>query len=71
MLKDLNRFADWRDQYRMDIHAVAVAVTETYARRVLKLKRSEPLVFRGLVLTCIGSKRWRQEQRWEWTRWDT
>lgn len=38
------------------------AVTERWARRRLELNKDEPLVYRGLALRCIGSKRWRDRQ---------
>jgi hypothetical protein len=36
---------------------------EQYARRKLRLKKDEPLVYRGLQLRCIGSKLWRERQQ--------
>lgn len=42
--------------------ATTVEVTERYARRVLHLKESEPMVYQGLRLYCIGSKKWRRMQ---------
>lgn len=43
--------------------AITVEVTEQYARRVLHIKRKEPLIWRHIPLTCIGSKRWREKQQ--------
>lgn len=57
----LDKFADYRDISRPSIKEATVAVTETYARRRLKLKKYQPLVYRGLSLRCIGSKQWRDE----------
>ena len=62
---ELERFADYRDRAQLAIDSAAVAVTEKYARRVLKVKKPEPLVYRGLRLRCIGSKRWRDENQGE------
>lgn len=61
-LHTLNRFADYRDISRPSIHKATIAVTERYARRVLKLRKREPMVYRGLALTCIGSPQWRLRQ---------
>jgi len=66
-LVTLHRFADWRDHAKSPINTATVEVTERYARRKLRLRKSEPLVFRGLCLKCIGSKAVRQEadqRRW-------
>lgn len=59
-VKLLREFADYRDKGRPSIDVATVAVTEPYARKVLKVKKDEPLVYRGLRLRCIGSKRWRE-----------
>lgn len=59
----LAKFADYRDISRPSITEATVAVTEQYARRKLRLKKDEPLVYRGLQLRCIGSKLWRERQQ--------
>jgi hypothetical protein len=58
-LKILNDFARYREVSRPSITTATIAVTERYARRVLRLKKADPLVYRGLELKCVGSKRWR------------
>jgi N-acetylglucosamine kinase-like BadF-type ATPase len=58
-LKTLNEFADYRDRASLSITEATVSVTEKYARRLLKIKKDEPLSYRGLTLKCIGSARWR------------
>lgn len=58
-MKDLKNFADWRDQFRPQITSATIEVTEDYARRKLKLKKKDTLVYRGLRLRCIGSRAWR------------
>jgi hypothetical protein len=63
----LDRFAEYRDTARPSIDKATVAVTETYCRRTLGLRKDDPLMYRGLQLTCIGSKRWREEN-WDWRR---
>jgi hypothetical protein len=57
----LDEFATWRDANRPDITVATVAVRASTVRKALKLKKDEPLVFRGLAIRCIGSKRWRLE----------
>lgn len=42
-------------------HAV-LNVTEKTARRRLNIKKPEPLIYKGMTLKCIGSKRWRYKQ---------
>lgn len=58
----LTQFAQWRDSNRRSIKTATVAVTEPYARRVLGVKKNEPLEFKGLRLKCIGSRAWRSNQ---------
>jgi hypothetical protein len=60
-IKNLNKFADYIAVSKPSINHATVDVTERYARKTLKVKKDEPLVFRGLTLTCRGSKRWRAE----------
>lgn len=43
---------------------ITVGVTEQTARRRLKLKRTEPIIWRGIPLNCIGSTAWRR-RIWE------
>lgn len=67
-LSTLKKFAEWRDLNRPSISNATVEVTEKHARRALHIPKGEPLVWRGLSLRCIGSKRWRAdraEERWE------
>lgn len=59
-LRHLREFADYRDAAKLPIEAATVAVTERYARRTLRLKKDQPLVYRGLNLHCVGSPRWRE-----------
>lgn len=54
----LKEFATYRETARPEIDVATVAVTERYARRVLGLAKDAPLVYRGLTLKCIGSRRW-------------
>jgi hypothetical protein len=61
-VKLLREFADYRDKGRPSIDTATVAVTEKYARKVLGVKKDEPLVYRGLRLRCIGSKLWRDRR---------
>lgn len=56
----LRRLLAWRQDTQSRIAGVTVEVTENYARRVLKLHKRDPLVYRGLELRCIGSRRWRE-----------
>jgi len=59
----LDRFARWREKYCPSITKVTVAVRESTARRILKIKKRHPLVYRGLELRCIGSPLWRKENQ--------
>lgn len=45
---------------RFSVNRITLAVSEKYARRVLKIKKGEPLVWHGIPLNCIGSARYRQ-----------
>lgn len=49
----------WR---RPAIAHATVPVTEGWARRVLGLGKDDVLVYRGVALTCIGSRAWRARQ---------
>jgi siroheme synthase len=57
----LDRFADWRDKSNPAITEATVSVREATARRVLRLKKGDPLIYRGLSIRCVGSPRWRRE----------
>jgi len=61
----LDQFATYRETARPSIDKATVSVTEAYCRRKLRLRKKDPLVYRGLTLTCIGSKKWREEN-WDW-----
>lgn len=41
------------------IDQATVAVLPSTARRTLKIKKADPIVYRGVTLKCIGSKGWR------------
>jgi hypothetical protein len=58
----LDKFATYRDSARPSINRATVAVTERYARKKLGIKKDEPLIYRGLTLQCVGSKRWRERR---------
>lgn len=55
----LRRLLSWRQHSGSRMAGVTVEVTERYARRVLRLHKRDPMVYRGLELRCIGSRRWR------------
>lgn len=57
----LAEFAAWRDANRPDIATVTVAVRTETVRRALRLSKKDPLVFRGLAIRCLGSRKWRLE----------
>lgn len=58
-IEALNKFADYRDVTAPHITTATIDVTEKYVRRKLRLKKKDPLVYRGLVLTCRGSRSYR------------
>lgn len=58
-IEALNHFANYRDISSPSINHATVDVTEKYARRRLKIGKKSPLVYRGLVLTCRGSRSYR------------
>lgn len=60
-IQELDQFVDYVATARPSIKTVTVAVRERTARRALKLKKCEPLAYKGLELRCIGSKRWRSD----------
>lgn len=57
----LDEFAEWCAKHRPDIKSATIHVTASTARRKLKIKKNDPLVYRGLTLRCIGSKRYRNK----------
>ncbi len=59
---ELDEFTNYIATARPSIRTATVAVTEKTARKVLKLKKKDPLEYKGLTLKCVGSKRWRNEQ---------
>jgi hypothetical protein len=62
-LTDLRDFADYAEKSGRTVRTAAISVTERYARRVLRLKKSAPLEFRGIALRATGSKRWRSQHQ--------
>jgi hypothetical protein len=60
----LDRFADWRDKNRPSINSATVSARTATVRRMLKIKKDQPLVYRGLALRCIGSKAWRDKNQY-------
>lgn len=59
---ELDRFIDAVKENGLNLHSAAVAVLEKTVRRRLKIKKPDPLVYRGMQLRCFGSKRWRNKQ---------
>lgn len=59
--RDVDKLVDYVAVSRPSVDTVTVAVTEKTARRALKLKKKDPLVYRGMSLRCIGSRRYRLE----------
>jgi hypothetical protein len=57
----LDRFADWREASNPRVQSATIAAREATVRRALRIKKAEPLVYRGLTLRCVGSTRWRYE----------
>jgi hypothetical protein len=57
----LDRFADWRESSNPQVRSATIAAREATVRRALRIKKAEPLVYRGLTLRCVGSARWRYE----------
>jgi hypothetical protein len=57
----LDRLANWRDVSNPRVVSATVAAREATVRRALRIKKAEPLVYRGLTLRCVGSKRWRAD----------
>jgi hypothetical protein len=62
-IKDLDRFIDYVKTAKPSINRATVDVTERYARQKLKMKKADPLIYKGLTLSCRGSKRWRYENQ--------
>jgi hypothetical protein len=63
VIKELDRFADWREQHRPDITTTAVCVSPDTLRKVLRkktgqpFKADEPMIYRGLTIRCIVPKK--------------
>lgn len=62
-LTQLDRFIDFVEQSRPSITNIAVDVLPKTARRRLKLKAKDPIIYRGRVLDCRGSKVYRDRHR--------
>lgn len=56
----LDRFCDYREVSSPSVTHATFDVIERTARKVLRLKKRDPLIYRGLALTCRGSRAWRQ-----------
>lgn len=47
---------------RFGVPRITIAVTEKTCRRVLKLKKDQPLAWNGIPLNCIGSAAYRKRK---------
>lgn len=56
----LEAFIDWCEKHHSGIKTIAIPVRTTTCRQILKLKKKEPLIYRGIALVPIGSTRWRR-----------
>lgn len=56
---DLDRIVEFNKISGNKLSHATVAAVEKTVRRVLKLKKKDALEYRGLTITCIGSKAWR------------
>lgn len=61
-MKTLEQFADWREKFRPSITIATLSVCPETARRKLRIRKGEPLEYRGLKLRCVGSKLWRERR---------
>lgn len=58
-LTELDRFIDYAKIAKPSINHATIDVTERYVRKTLKIKKKEPLIYKGLSLSCRGSRRYR------------
>lgn len=47
---------------KFSVSRITIGVTEKTARKVLKIKKDQPLQYQGIPLNCIGSEAYRK--RW-------
>jgi hypothetical protein len=62
-ISEIDRLLAWKQKSNSPISAVTVSVTEKTARPRLKLKKKDPLVYKGLELKCVGTRAWRLRQQ--------
>jgi len=55
-MAQLNEVLAWRVKGCRKVEHVTLAVTEKTVRRRLFIKKSEPLQYKGIAITCIGSR---------------
>lgn len=60
-IDDLEKLIEWRSP----VKRVTLAVRTSTVRRKLKIKAGQPLEYKGIAITCVGSKRWRHEKKKE------
>jgi hypothetical protein len=60
----LDKIAEFNALSGNRLESAIVAAIESTVRRALKLKKKDPLKYRGLRIKCIGSKAWRYAN-WE------
>jgi hypothetical protein len=58
--RSIDAYAEWCRHNRPSIRKLTVALTERYTRTILGLRAKDPLFWKGLELTCIGSPAVRQ-----------
>lgn len=64
--RSIDQYADWYRANRPAIRKLTVALTERYTRTILGLRKKDPLFWKGLELTCVGSPAVRERiARWE------
>jgi hypothetical protein len=53
--RSIDAYAEWCRKNRPAIRKLTLALTERYTRTILGLRAKDPLFWKGLELTCIGS----------------
>lgn len=56
----LDKYCDWCDKGAHHVQVVTVYVLPKTARRALHIPKTEPIVYRGRKVRCIGSTKWRR-----------
>lgn len=61
-IDDLDRLINYYEANGIKAKSITINISEAHARRKLKIEKRHVVSYRGRVLDCRGSARWRASQ---------